>query len=92
MRLARAAAGNQAVRKAERQSELHWTIAWLMDRPGWEGDAVVVQAGGGDALLYVPEIGLETRIRASGLELNQPARLRFQKADIAKLDVQFSML
>jgi len=92
MRLARAAAGGQAVRKAERQSELHWTIAWLLDRPGWEGDAIVVQAGSGDALLCVPEIGLETKIRNSGFELNQAIRVRFQKADIARLDVQFSIV
>ncbi|MBU0927549.1 MAG: RNB domain-containing ribonuclease [Spirochaetes bacterium] len=92
MRLARAAAGAQAVRKAERQSELHWTIAWLLDRPGWEGDAVAVQAGGGDAQLYLPEIGLETRIRASGLEQGAAVRVRFQKADIARLDVQFSII
>jgi len=92
MRLARAAAGNQAVRKAERQSELHWTLAWLLDRPGWEGDATVVQAGGGDALLYLPDIGLETRIRSSGLELNSTVRVRFQKADIARLEVQFSIV
>jgi len=92
MRLARAAAGGQAVRKAERQSELHWTIAWLLDRPGWEGDAVVVQAGSGDALLYVPEIGLETKVRNAGLELNQSVRVRFQKADIARLEAQFSIV
>jgi exoribonuclease-2 len=92
MRLARAAAGGQAVRKAERQSELHWTIAWLLENPGWEGDAIVVQASGGDVLLYVPEIGLETKVRNSGLELNQPVRVRFQKADIARLEVQFSIV
>jgi len=92
MRLARAAAGNQAVRKAERQSELHWTIAWLLDRPGWEADAVVVQSGGGDVSLFIPEIGLETRIRASGMELNQTLRVKFMKADISKLDAQFSVL
>jgi len=91
MRLARAAAGAQAVRKAERQSELHWTIAWLLDRPGWEGDAIVVQAGGGDALIFLPDIGLETRIRASGLELNARIGVKFMKADIAKLEPQFSL-
>jgi len=40
LRLAKSAAGNQAVRKAERQSDLHWSIAWLLDRPGWEGSCV----------------------------------------------------
>jgi exoribonuclease-2 len=92
MRLARAAAGNQAVRKAERQSELHWTIAWLLDRPGWEGDGIVVGSYGGDVQLYLPEIGLETRIRTSGLELNAAVRIRFQKADIARLEAQFSLI
>ncbi len=92
MRLARAAAGNQAVRKAERQSELHWTLAWLLDRPGWEADAVVVQNGSGEALLFIPAIGLETHIRASGLELNQNLRVQFMKADVSKLDAQFSVI
>lgn len=92
MRLARAAAGAQAVRKAERQSELHWTVAWLLERPGWEGEAVVVQSGGGDALLYLPAIGLETRIRASGLELNSVRTVRLQGADLSRLDVKFSTI
>jgi exoribonuclease-2 len=92
LRLARAAAGNQAVRKAERQSELHWTLAWLLDRPGWEGEAVVVQAGGGDSLLFIPAIGLETRVRSGGLELNSTVKVRFQKADLARLEVQFALV
>ena len=92
MRLARAAAGAQAVRKAERQSELHWTLAWLLERPGWEGEAVVVQTGNGDALLYLPEIGLETRVRASGHELNTALRVRFQQADISRLEARFSVI
>ncbi|MCP5453762.1 MAG: RNB domain-containing ribonuclease [Spirochaetaceae bacterium] len=92
MRMARAAAGAQAVRKAERQSELHWTLAWLLDRPGWEGDAVVVQAGNGDALLYLPEIGLETRVRAAAPGLNATLRVRFQQADISRLEARFSVI
>lgn len=92
MRMARAAAGAQAVRKAERQSELHWTIAWLLDRPGWEGDAIVVQANGGDSVLYLPEIGLETRVRSTGIELNTGLKVRFLRADIARLDIQFSIV
>lgn len=92
MRLARAAAGNQAVRKAERQSELHWTIAWLLDRPGWEGDAIVVQTTGNEALLYLPDIGLETKIRTAGLQLNSAVRVRFQKANIAWLEVQCAII
>lgn len=89
MRLARAAAGNQAVRRAERQSELHWTLAWLMEHPAWEGDAIVVQPGDRDTGLYLPEPGLETRIRVRGLEADASLRVRFQKADLPSLEAQF---
>jgi exoribonuclease-2 len=88
MRLARAAAGGSALRKAERQSEAHWTLAYLLALPGWEGRGVVVQAGN-DALVYLPELGLETKLRGGGLELNQELRMRFLKADLAKLDASF---
>lgn len=91
LRLAKAAAGAQAVRKAERLSELHWTLAWLSERPGWTGKAIVVQAHAGDALLYLPEIGLETKVRTAGLALNAEIEVKFQKADIAKLEAQFAL-
>ena len=88
-RSARAAAGNQAVRRAERQSELHWTLAGLMEHPAWEGDAIVVQPGDRDTGLYLPEPGLETRIRVRGLEADASLRVRFQKADLPSLEAQF---
>jgi exoribonuclease-2 len=89
MRLARAAAGGQALRKAERSSEAHWTLAYLLDHPDWRGEGVVVQAGN-DALVYLPALGLETRVRDGGLELNQSLAMRFLKADIARLDASFA--
>ncbi|MBN2875292.1 MAG: RNB domain-containing ribonuclease [Spirochaetales bacterium] len=92
MRLGKAAAGGQAVRRAERQSELHWTLAWLLDRPGWESSGIVVQSGGGEALLYVSEVGLETRVRASGLELNSTVPIRFLTADLPRLDARFALV
>ena len=90
MRLARAAAGTSALRKAERASEAHWTLAYLVDREEWRGAGIVVQAGQ-EALVYIPELGLETRIRGGGLEPNQELSLRFLKADVVKQDASFEI-
>lgn len=90
LRLAMAAAGAAAVRKAERSSETHWTLAWLMEHPDWAGEGVVAQAGL-EALVYLPAIGLETRIRGGELELNTTLRMRFLEADLARLDAAFAM-
>lgn len=90
MRLARAQAGAQAVRKAERQSELHWTLAYLAERPGWTGTGIVVQ-GGQDSVVYLPELGLETRIKGQ-YGPNEELRLRFLKADPARMDASFGVV
>jgi len=89
MRLARAAAAAAALRRAERSSEAHWTLAWLLDRPGWEGRGIVVQTGS-DATVFIPAIGLETRIRAGDLVLNQELTLRFLSADLPGLEARFA--
>ncbi len=82
--LGRALAAGSANRQAERASELHWTLAWLDARPGWTGDAVVVGSGGGFASVFLPEIGLETRVRAGDPELNAVLRLRCTGVDLPK--------
>ncbi|GAB1433021.1 RNB domain-containing ribonuclease [Spirochaetota bacterium] len=92
MKLALAAAGSMALRKAERQSELHWTLVWLQDRPSWEGEGIAVQSGSGETLFFIPLLGLETRIRTAGTELNSSARLRFLRADIARQEAQFAIV
>ncbi len=91
MRLAKAAAQGQAARKAERASDLHWVIVWLLEHPDWEGDGTVVQAGT-DSTVYIPELGQETRVKLPSLELNDTVRLRFLKADVARAEIIFSAL
>lgn len=88
LRLARSAAEASAVRRAERDSELHWTLAWLMAQNAWEGRGVVVQTGA-DALVALPELGMDTRVKGGALALNQELRLRFLGANLAKLDARF---
>ena len=61
MRLARAAAGGAALRKAERQSEAHWTLAYLLSRPAWEGRGVVVQTGNDAVHRALDSLGVKNR-------------------------------
>jgi exoribonuclease-2 len=91
LRLAKAAAANAAVRRAERSSQAHWTLAWLLDHPDWQGIGLVVQTGP-DSTVYLPAIGWETRIKAGELALNQEVTMRFLKADLANLDARFALV
>lgn len=88
---AEALAGSAATRQAERSSELHWTLAWLLQHPGWEGEGVIVGAGGqGSWQVYIPSLGLETRLRLGpGHELDEKLTLRTARIDIPKLESSF---
>ena len=88
MRLAKAAAASAAVRKAERSSQTHWTLVWLLQHPDWTGEGIVVQSGQ-DPVFYIPSLGYETRIKTSQLELNQTVQLRCLKVDIPRLEAFF---
>ena len=88
---AEAQAGSAATRQAERSSELHWTLAWLFQHPDWEGEGVIVGSGGqGSWQVYIPSLGLETRLRLGpGHELDERLALRTARIDLAKLESAF---
>jgi exoribonuclease II len=89
MRLAKAAAALSAVRKAERSSQTHWTLVWLLEHPDWTGEGIVVQTGQ-DTVFYIPSLGYETRIKAGELALNQSVALRCLKVDLPRLEAFFA--
>ena len=63
-RCALAQAASAATRQAERASELHWTLAYLVRHPEWRGEGIIVGAAGqGGYQVYIPGLGLETRMR-----------------------------
>jgi exoribonuclease-2 len=90
-RCALAQATSSATRQAERASDLHWTIAYLSSRPEWTGEAVLVgSAGLGAWQAYLPELGLETRMRLGpDRALDERLSLRLARADIAGLEASF---
>jgi len=49
-----------ALRAAEQLSNRHWTLVYLLARPGWKGLGSVVDKRGRTAFILLPELGLET--------------------------------
>jgi len=87
--LAQAAAAPN--RQAERASEAHWTLVWLLRHPEWEGEGIIVGAAGPGAWsVYVPALGLESRMKlGSNHALNEVLALRVARIDLPRLDVAF---
>jgi exoribonuclease-2 len=51
------------VRKAERSSVRHWTLVYLMQRPDWTGEGVLVDRAEHRGVVLIPHLALETRVR-----------------------------
>lgn len=85
--LAQAAAAPN--RQAERASEAHWTLAWLLRHPEWRGEGLIVgSAGQGAWQVYVPELGLESRMKLGpNHELNESLSLSVSRVDLPRLDL-----
>lgn len=71
------------VRKAERLSNQHWKLAWLARHPQWRGEALVAALEERKAVLMVPELALEARVRLQdGMELDQSLRVAARTVDL----------
>ncbi len=85
--------GGIAVRRAERQSNQHWKLVYLMRHKGWQGEAVVVELGERKDTVLIPELAMETKLRAKQqLSLDQRLRLGIAEVDLYDLDVRFRVL
>ena len=81
------------VRKAERMSRRHWTLAWLGQRPGWQGEAVVVDHRGSRAVAVIPDLALEIELQGgSELDLNEVVQVRLASVDLPRLESRFDLL
>jgi exoribonuclease-2 len=79
-----------AVRRTERQSNLHWKLVYLGRQRGWRGEGVVVELGERKTGVMIPQLALETRIRAKqDLALDQRIGLSVAEVDLPELDCRF---
>ena len=66
------------VRRAERLSREHWTMVYLQQHPQWQGEGILVEKRQPRSVVLIPELGMETRIKAGEsvlLDSGLPLRL-----------------
>jgi exoribonuclease-2 len=86
-------AAGAIVRRAERQSNLHWKMVHLSRNPGWKGEAVVVALEERKVVVIIPELALETRIRMSpDYRLGQTLMLGVREVDVPAQTAYFRVL
>ena len=79
-----------SVRQAERLARRHWTLVYLMQHPGWQGEGIVVEKRGRRATVLLSELDLDAEVYPrQDLPLNQPVRLSLKAVDLAELAVHF---
>ena len=80
------------LRRAERLSNKHWTLVYLLQNPDWEGEGVLVEKQGRRTTVLIPALDLEIRPRLPGdLPLNSHIRLRNPKVNLPELEVHFTV-
>lgn len=83
------ASASAAVR-AERNSNLHWTLVYLSMNPQWTGEAVVVEIRGKQAYCLIPSLAQETLLTPkSEVQINQVLQVKAGNINVPGLTVTF---
>ena len=81
------------VRRTERQSNLHWKLVHLSRHPEWEGEAIVMALEERKAVLAIPELAMEVKVRLhESFALDATVRLRVREVDLTTQDAYFRVL
>jgi exoribonuclease-2 len=55
----------RGIRRAERLSREHWTVVYLQQHPGWQGEGVLVEKRMPRGVVLIPDLALEARVKVS---------------------------
>lgn len=84
---------NGRIRRAERQSNLHWKLVYLQRHPGWRGEAIVAALEVRKAVLMIPELALEVKVRLhEKFALDSPVTLQVKEIDLFTQDAWFRVV
>lgn len=61
-RAAQAESAARVVRTTERLANRHWSLVWLQQRPGWSGEAELIDVRGRRGLVLIAELALEAPV------------------------------
>jgi exoribonuclease-2 len=87
------------VRQVEWLSARHWTLVYLLRRPDWRGEGIVVEKRGApgqqhtvSGKVLIPELGMEIQTRLpAGLPLDSSVTLFVRGVNLAYLDAHFGV-
>ncbi len=78
------------IRRAERQSNMHWKLVYLQQNPRWRGEAIIVALEERKAAVIIPELALETKIRLrNGMALDAAILLKLDSVDLSSQSAYF---
>ena len=90
LRLGTADAVSGAVRTAERLSNAHWTMVYLLQNPDWTGEGVVIENKPGRDLVLIPALAWETELYGRRPRpLNSPVALALESVDLPQRTARF---
>jgi exoribonuclease-2 len=82
-----------AVRAAERLSNQHWTLVYLMQHADWQGEGTVVENKPGRDVVLIPELAWEAEIyRRPARLLDSVVRLAVESVDLPNRTARFRVL
>jgi len=89
-RIAEAETAAATVWRAERLSNQHWKLVYLRANSQWRGEGVLVDKGEHKAVVLIPELAMEARVRLRGApDLNSRVRLTLQEVDLPEQTCHF---
>ena len=82
-----------AVRMAERESNKHWSLVYLMQNKEWTGTGVLVDKRDNRGTWIIPELNIQTKLSfKSDLSLNAEVQLSINNVDLPELISRFRIV
>ncbi len=90
LRVSEGDAAAVSAHQAERKSNMHWTLVYLLQNPSWTGEAVCVDKGPKGCQFFIPSLALETYLMPAGeVELNSIINVKVKSINLPELQVEF---
>jgi exoribonuclease-2 len=91
-RIGNAEAITGTVNMTEALARRHWTLVYLIQHPGWQGEGVLVEKNGLQGTVILPELALETPVHLrEDLPLDSHMALTLRDVNLPELEVSFAV-
>jgi exoribonuclease-2 len=79
-----------SLRQGEQLSNVHWTLVYLLQHPGWRGEGVLVNKRGLSGTVLIPDLAYEVPLHLpADLPLDSRLRLTLRRVDLAQQIAHF---